>query len=76
MMIDDDPTYSQPHRAPPRNFAGARAAARVLREPKSPFVPRKAAGKERDLSACSMDELTSMMERNAQLLDSPCVQLP
>lgn len=71
-MTIDDPTYSHP-RAPPRNFAGARAAARVLREPKSPFVPRKAAGKERDLSGCSFDELTSMMERNAQLLDSPYV---
>lgn len=63
-------------RVPPRNFvaptshAGARAQARQMREPKSPFVPKRA-GKERDISACSIEELSDMLERSRLLLNSP-----
>ncbi|KAK4702986.1 hypothetical protein P7C70_g3237, partial [Phenoliferia sp. Uapishka_3] len=66
-------------RAPPRNFApatshaGARANARIMREPKSPFVPKRAAGKERDISGCSIEELSDMLERSRLLLNSPHV---
>lgn len=63
-------------RVPPANFntgnlSAARAAARVLREPSSPFVPKRNQGKEKDLSALSIDQLTAMLEANAQLLDTP-----
>ncbi|KAL8286342.1 hypothetical protein RQP46_004830 [Phenoliferia psychrophenolica] len=66
-----------PRRVPPRNFvptshADARAQARVARQPKSPFVPKRA-GKERDISACSIEELSDMLERSRLLLNSPHV---
>ncbi|GAA5872491.1 hypothetical protein JCM16303_004536 [Sporobolomyces ruberrimus] len=71
---------------PPPNFAQQqRTRARLLRgENKSPFVPKKtqqsdgtlrgtptAAGKERDLSGCSIDQLQDMLDKNKRLLDSP-----
>ncbi|GAA5863005.1 hypothetical protein JCM1840_002352 [Sporobolomyces johnsonii] len=64
-------TISTPLRPPP-NFASARAKARIMRgEAKSPFVPKRSPGKERDLSQCSIEQLTDMLERNTKLLDSP-----
>ncbi|POY73871.1 hypothetical protein BMF94_3041 [Rhodotorula taiwanensis] len=59
---------------PPKNFAEARSAARAIRgdRQKTPFVTRKStAGKERDLSDLSVDQLATMLSRNAKLLDSP-----
>ncbi|GAA5940407.1 uncharacterized protein JCM15063_002625 [Sporobolomyces koalae] len=68
---------------PPNNFAQQRNHARMLRgEKKSPFVPKKAQhsdnaamrdtrGKERDLSACSIEQLQDMLDKNERLLNSP-----
>ncbi|GAA5866257.1 hypothetical protein JCM3774_004135 [Rhodotorula dairenensis] len=60
-------------KAPPRNFAEARSAARAIRgdRVKTPFVRKSTAGKERDLTDLSVDQLTNMLARNAQLLQSP-----
>ncbi|GAA5862833.1 hypothetical protein JCM8547_006563 [Rhodosporidiobolus lusitaniae] len=61
-----------PARQPPPSFAQVRQQARTLRgEGKSPFVPRKSPGKERDLASLSPDQLAAMLERNARLLESP-----
>ncbi|GAA6013566.1 hypothetical protein JCM11491_002709 [Sporobolomyces phaffii] len=68
---------------PPPNFAAQqRTRARALRgEKKSPFVPKKTqqsdgslragTGKDRDLSACTVEQLTDMRAKNQSLLDSP-----
>lgn len=60
-------------KAPPRNFAEARSAARAIRGDriKTPFVRKSTAGKERDLTDLSVDQLTNMLAKNAQLLQSP-----
>ncbi|BGP36966.1 hypothetical protein JCM10449v2_000870 [Rhodotorula kratochvilovae] len=60
-------------RQPPRNYAQHRAEARSLRADRvtSPFVKRPNAGKERDLSLLSVDQLADMLDRTARLLDSP-----
>ncbi|KAI5476366.1 hypothetical protein MNV49_007815 [Pseudohyphozyma bogoriensis] len=50
-----------------------RAKARVMRQPKSPFVPRRTSGKERDLASCDLDELKEMDRRNKRLLGSPSI---
>ncbi|GAA6035388.1 hypothetical protein JCM8097_008851 [Rhodosporidiobolus ruineniae] len=65
-----------PMRQPPPSFAQARQHARQLRQDrvKSPFVPRKqskAAGKDRDLSQLSVQQLADLLDRNARILDSP-----
>ncbi|KAK4058198.1 hypothetical protein OIO90_000937 [Microbotryomycetes sp. JL221] len=66
-------------RAPPHNFASlARQQARELRgsRVKTPFMPKhrplhsSATGKDRDLSGCTLEDLTDMLERNATLLES------
>ncbi|BGP53073.1 hypothetical protein JCM8202_004157 [Rhodotorula sphaerocarpa] len=58
---------------PPRNFAEARSAARAIRgdRKKSPFVKKGTAGKERDLSDLTVEQLSTMLSRNAKLLESP-----
>lgn len=60
-------------KAPPRNFAEARSAARAIRGDriKTPFVRKSTAGKERDLTDLSVEQLTNMLAKNAQLLQSP-----
>lgn len=73
---DHQPEASTSRRQPPRNFAEARSLAREIRAPKTPFVTKrvmggKASGKERDLTSCSVEQLTEMLERNTKLLDSP-----
>lgn len=47
-----------------------------MRAPKTPFVTKrvlggKQAGKERDLTSCSIDQLAEMLDRNTRLLESP-----
>ena len=72
LSLDEADLLQRPaQRIPPRNFA--REAARVLRQPKSPFLPKMNAGKEKDISGYSIDELSEQMERNAKLLDTPLV---
>ncbi|GAA6052316.1 hypothetical protein JCM3770_007248 [Rhodotorula araucariae] len=60
-------------RQPARNYAQQRQEARALRADRvtSPFVRRPNAGKERDLSLCTVDQLADMLERTARLLESP-----
>ncbi|BGP12949.1 hypothetical protein JCM10213_004371 [Rhodosporidiobolus nylandii] len=66
------PPRPQAMRAPPPSLAAARQQARQIRgEGKSPFVPRKSTGKERDLKDLSVDQLAEMFARNARLLESP-----
>ncbi|KAM0756259.1 hypothetical protein T439DRAFT_320960 [Meredithblackwellia eburnea MCA 4105] len=65
----------QQQRRPPNNFstanfAQARAQARIMREPKSPFVPSKSKGKQRDISNCSIDELSQMLINSQIMLQS------
>lgn len=69
LSLDDaDPTQRSAQRIPPKNF---REAARILRQPKSPFLPKVNAGKEKDISGYSIEELSEQLERNAKLLDTP-----
>ncbi|GAA5980487.1 hypothetical protein JCM10908_001668 [Rhodotorula pacifica] len=65
--------HSSTAKAPPRNFAEARSAARAIRGDriKTPFVRKTTAGKERDLTDLSVEQLSNMLAKNAQLLDSP-----
>ncbi|KWU45411.1 hypothetical protein RHOSPDRAFT_33033 [Rhodotorula sp. JG-1b] len=68
-----DERPAAPTKAPPRNFAEARSAARAIRGDriKTPFVRKSTAGKERDLADLSVEQLTNMLAKNAQLLQSP-----
>ncbi|GAA5953168.1 hypothetical protein JCM8115_000448 [Rhodotorula mucilaginosa] len=69
----DPPAPPAATKAPPRNFAEARSAARAIRGDriKTPFVRKSTAGKERDLTDLSVEQLTNMLAKNAQLLQSP-----
>lgn len=79
IVANEERNNSSNRRIPPNNFnlsnSEARQAARILREPKSPFLPSRS-GKEKDLSSYDLGQLTEMLERNTKLLATPSVHTP